>query len=63
MAVKERVTYDDAGKLDEVVVEGGAQLERMDDNTWFLQMIRADECGGSFCVWFTGKITMTEDRK
>ena len=55
------MTHDDKGRLDEVVVEGGAHLEHMDGNRWFLSMTRAD--GTSFAIWFTGKITMTEERK
>lgn len=60
----ERVAYDDKGLLDEVVVEGGAHLERMDGGAkrgrWFLVMRRVD--GSEFCVWFTGEVTMTEQR-
>ena len=61
MSSCERVTYDAAGNLDEIVVEGAAHLERMGGNRWFLSMERAD--GTSFAIWFTGKITMTEERK
>ena len=61
--MSERVTYDDMGGLDEIVVHGGAHLERMDEDRWFLQLIRSDDCGGSFCIWFHGKIVMTEERK
>jgi hypothetical protein len=46
-------------KLDEVVA-GGAHLEHMGGNHWFLSMRRDD--GSEFCVWFDGKITMTEER-
>lgn len=57
----ERVTYADDGKLDEVVVEGGAHLEHLDGNRWFLSMRRAD--GSEFCLWFAGKITSSEERE
>jgi hypothetical protein len=56
----ERVTWDSDGLPDEVVVNGGAFLERMDGRAWFLEMIRAD--GTSFCVWFKGRILWTEER-
>jgi hypothetical protein len=62
--VNERVTYDERGLLDEVVTAGGAHLERMSGGEkrgrWFLNMIRAD--GSEFCVWFSGAITLTEER-
>ena len=56
-----RVTYDDKGRLDEVVTDGGAHLECMGGNQWFLSMGRAD--GSEFCLHFTAKITMTEERE
>ena len=56
-----RIEYDDWGKLDEVVTDGGAHLEHMVANRWFLNCVRKD--GTSFAVWFTGKITMTEERE
>jgi hypothetical protein len=56
----DRVTYDDHGNLDEVVA-GGSHLENMDRDRWFLSMTRED--GSQFCVWFTGDITMIEERK
>jgi hypothetical protein len=56
----DRVTYDDHGNLDEVVA-GGAHLENMDRNRWFLSMTRED--GSQFCVWFAGEIASTEERK
>lgn len=58
--MSERTLYDDKGELDEVVVQGGAHLERMRSRSWFLSMRRAD--GSEFCVWFEGKVTMTETR-
>lgn len=60
----ERTTYDERGMLDDVVTGGGAHLERMWGNDkrgrWFLNMVRAD--GSEFCIWFSGEVTMTEDR-
>lgn len=56
----ERMTYGDDGTLDEVVVTGGAHLEHLDDNRWFLSMLRAD--GSEFCLLFAGKINMVEER-
>ncbi len=55
-----RVEYDDDGSLDEVVTDGGAHLEHMGDDDWFLVCTRAD--GSSFAAWFSGKITLTEER-
>lgn len=51
----------DGPDLDEVVTDGGAHLERMSKNTWFLSCARAD--GSEFCIWFKGKITSTEERE
>jgi hypothetical protein len=56
----ERVSILPNGNLDEVVVAGGCHLERMDKNKWFLACYRKD--GSSFVLWFSGKITMTEER-
>lgn len=56
----ERVTYDHEGCLDEVVTDGGTHLERLGGKRWFLSCQRAD--GSEFCIWFEGKIAMTEDR-
>ena len=55
----DRIEYNDDGSLDEVVA-GGAHLEHMGGKGWFLAMQRAD--GSEFCIWFRGKITMTEER-
>jgi len=55
-----RIEYDDRGKLDEVVTDGGAHLERLGKDDWFLAMYRAD--GSAYCVWIEGKVTMTEER-
>ncbi len=58
-ATEERVEW--SGKhLDEVCVNGGAHLEHMDDDAWFLSMRRAD--GSEFCVWWHGRVTLTEER-
>jgi hypothetical protein len=56
----ERVQWCADGSLDEVAVRGGAHLEAMSDDSWFLSMMRCD--GSEFCVWFSGKVTMTEER-
>ena len=56
-----RIEYDHTGRLDEVVTDGGAHLEYLGRGEWFLSCQRAD--GSSFCVWFTGKITMSEERE
>lgn len=51
----------DDGSLDEIVTNGGAHLEHMGDDSWFLSCVRSD--GTSFCVWFEGRITMMEERE
>ncbi len=59
--MQNRVDFKRNGKLDEVVADGGAHLEHMDGNRWFLECFRDD--GSSFAVWFTGKITSFEERE
>lgn len=59
--MRNRIEYQPNGKLDEVVTDGGAHLERMAKNRWFLECARSD--GSSFSVWFTGEITMMEERE
>lgn len=58
----ERTTYDDAGLLDEVVVTGGAHLERLSgehrDGLWCLTLRRSD--GTEICLLLYGELTMTE---
>ena len=56
----ERVKLNEDGTLDEVVTNGGAHLEQMSERGWFLSMVRAD--GSEFCVWFDGRVMMTEER-
>lgn len=56
----ERVTFDERGRLDEIVTTGGAHLERIGKRRWFLECTRAD--GSSVCLWFRGEVTMTEER-
>ncbi len=58
--MKNRIQYDDAGNLDEVVTDGGAHLEALDDNHWFLCCERAD--GTALCLWIEGRILDTEER-
>lgn len=55
-----RIQYDDECRLDEVVTDGGAHLENLDDDSWFLSCRRSD--GSEFCIWFEGRITLTEER-
>lgn len=56
-----RVQFNRDGSLDEVVTDGGAHLEHMGDKRWFLSCRRKD--GSEFCVWFSGKITMTLEQR
>ena len=58
--MENRVQYDDDGSLDEVVTDGGAHLEHLGGREYYLSCGRAD--GTSIAIWFTGKITMTEER-
>jgi len=62
--VSERTIRDAHGNLDEVVTHGRAHLECMSGTekrgSWFLSLQRLD--GTEFCVWFSGRITMTEER-
>lgn len=55
-----RTTYNADGTLDEVVTDGGAHLEQMDADQWFLSCSRAD--GSEFCVWIRGEIMSMEER-
>lgn len=57
----ERVTFNDRGKLDEIVTHGrGAHLERMDRRRWFLNMECED--GSSIAVWIEGEVNSWERR-
>lgn len=49
----DRIEWTESGRLDEIVAAGGAHLEAMGHNRWFLSMVRAD--GSSTCIWFTSK--------
>lgn len=55
-----RLTYED-GELDEIVTNGGAHLERMDDDEWFLECVRSD--GSSVAVWISGTVRRVEERE
>ena len=59
--MQNRVQYDPDGSLDEVVTDGGTHLEHLGGKDWFLSCVRAD--GSEFCVWFRGKVTLTEERE
>lgn len=50
---EDRVSYDDKGKLDEIVGTRGAHLERMSKNEWFLSIWHAD--GTETAIWFSSK--------
>ncbi len=59
--MQNRIEYTDNGKLDEVVTDGGAHLESMGGNRWFLECVRKD--GSSVAIWITGKVTSIEERE
>ena len=52
-AVRDRVDYDDKGRLDEVVGIGVTHLERLGRNDWYLSIGHAD--GSETALWFTSK--------
>lgn len=59
--MENRIQRDEQGELDEVVTDGGAHLERMDDDRWFLECHRSD--GSSYVVWIHGKVVLEEERE
>jgi len=59
--MKNRIQFNDAGYLVEVVTDGGAHLERLARHDWFLRCERAD--GTALAIWFTGRITMTKEQE
>lgn len=48
----ERIEFE-GGKLDEIVVAGGAHLESMGGGDWFLELFKDD--GTSIAIWFYSK--------
>ena len=59
--MQNRIKFDDKGRLDEVVTDGGAHLEDMGGNRWFLVCERKD--GSCFAVWISGKVTSFEEQE
>lgn len=51
--VDERIAYAEDGTLDEIVVAGGAHLERIWPDAWFVEFVHSD--GSSTGVWFVPK--------
>lgn len=51
--MKDRIEWEDDGRLDEIVAAGGSHLEHMGSGRWFLEMVRAD--GSSIALWFKSK--------
>lgn len=49
----ERVTFKEDGTLDEVYAAGGAHLERLGTNSWFLIFYHKDGTESAF--WFDSK--------
>lgn len=49
----DRVSFTEAGRLDEVYASHGSHLEHLGGNRWFLLFSRDD--GTEFAVWFTSK--------
>ncbi len=50
---EDRVTYDDKGRLDEIVSTKGAHLERLSKKEWYLCFEHED--GATTALWFTSK--------
>lgn len=51
--IEDRVTYTEAGDLDEIVGSRFAHLERISNKRWFLTIGHAD--GTETAIWFTSK--------
>lgn len=49
--MSDRVEFTEDGMLDEIVSTGGAHLERIDTNRWFLLFSHAD--GTETALWFS----------
>jgi len=58
--MENRIQRDEDDELDEVVTNGGAHLERLDTDFWFLECHRSD--GTSVALWIRGRVTMEEER-
>ncbi len=50
--MSERMEFE-GGTLDEIIVAGGAHLESMGGNDWFLELFKED--GTSIAIWFHSK--------
>lgn len=58
--MENRIQRDERGDLGEVVTDGGAHLERMGKDRWFLNCVRSD--GSSYALWIHGKVVLEEER-
>lgn len=56
--MRERQTRNPDGSIDDIVVTGGAQLERLDDDFWFLKLVKAN--GSVIVVWINGSVSFSE---
>lgn len=54
----DRITFDADGELDEVVMDAGCHLERIEPDQWILEAHSHD--GSSLCVRIEGSVTITE---
>lgn len=59
--MKNHIEFNHEGFLDEVVTDGGAHLERLGADEWFLECVRAD--GSSVAIWLEGSVRSLEQRK
>ena len=60
MSIGNRVTFFEDGSLEQIVTDGGAHLEAMGFDVWFLSCLRAD--GTGVCVRIEGRLTQIEER-
>lgn len=54
-----RITYDDAGGLDEVVTDAGMHLEVIGDDTVFVAGHRRD--GSTVAIYLHGRVSLVEE--
>lgn len=59
--IEERVELTKSGKINEITCAGGAQLERLGKNFYFLEMTNLD--GSSTAIWIHGKLSSFEQRE
>lgn len=56
--MNDSIQFDDNNELDEIIALGGAHLERMSKEEWFLRLLNTD--GSENLISFSGKIIRHE---